>query len=58
MPKRKPLQNTVEPTTLAEIFAKGPSVFSCPQPEAAFDTWWDKNRNKKLKGKALARAAF
>ena len=28
------------PTTLAELAAKGPSLFSAPDPLPAFDEWW------------------
>jgi hypothetical protein len=58
MPKKSAMQDTVEKTTLAEIFSRGPSIFCCPPPKPAFEVWWENRCNKQLKGKALAKAAF
>lgn len=44
--------------TIAEIAAKGPQTFSAPPCATAFDEWWHHRRDKRLRGKALAKAAW
>jgi len=44
---------------LSDIAAKGNCTFSMPEPEEAFETWWQKNYGKsKPKAKAIAKQAW
>jgi hypothetical protein len=59
MPKRhKNILDDIRPTTIHEIINRGPSLFCSPAPMTAFEEWWVRKREKSLKGKALARAAY
>ncbi len=57
-PAGKRLSESIVPKTLAELASRGTRQFTAPPPMTAFDEWWHYRRNKKLTGKALAKAAY